>query len=106
MSPGAVSYSFHLILTHGDSNIRWAEQIQKLHSIQSSSPTFRFCFSKILCKISKLIRILSSMNASFLLSTQSYLNTYSHILPIIGDGLVHFEFEDAPYRHEKKTYKV
>ena len=80
-SPGAASYSSHLILLYSDSNIRWTEQVQKLHSIQSRSPTFRFCFSKVLCEISKLIRILSSMNVSSLLSTQSYFNTYSHIPP-------------------------
>jgi len=101
MSPGAASYSSHLIVIYRDSKIRLAEQVQKLHSIQSSSPIFRFCFSKILCKISKLIHILSSMNASSLLSTQSYLNAYSHIPSIIGDNLVNLESEDVPYRHKK-----
>lgn len=105
MSPGAASYSSHPIPLYCDSNILWTEQFQKLHGIQSRSPIFRFRVYKVLCKISKLIRILSSMKASSLLSTQSCLNTYSHILSIIGDGLLHSEFEERYAVMKKRPTK-
>jgi hypothetical protein len=107
-SPAAASYSSHLILLCGYSNIQEQNIFRSSIVFSRAHPTFVSVSPKSSAKSRSLFVSWAQWTpllCTVLLSTHTYLNTYSHISSITGNGLLQFEFEDAPCRHEKRPTK-